>query len=838
MKLRKIHRILAATSALVLAPAMFAADTNGTWTNADGGALSWNTDTNWLANTIADGSGFTADFNTLNVTADTTVTLDTDRTIGNLIFGDTTTSLAAGWVLAGAGDPVGKLTLAGTTPTITVNTLGTGKNASITARLEGTSGFTKDGAGTLVLNYGDTPTNISGAVVLSAGFLNIQGKPLNKVTSVAINGGTLISATATATENAIGGTISFGGGTLQYNNTPGTDYSAQFSTAADQQYRINVISVTGTPRVVTFASDLASPGGTLTKLSTGTLILAAANTFTGSTTVTAGTLELSNALALQNSAINTAGSTAGTEIAGLVLTGVTSPTFGGLTGGKALASLFDIDSGNYGSVTNVTLNPGTGASYSYAGEIADGAAGMTLTKTGDGTQTLTFANSYTGGTILSGGILNYGNGTALSSGPISFTGNSTLQAGAATTLANAMSAATGVTGTVDTNGNATTLGGVLTGDGNLTKTGGGILNISGGAADNTLSGAINVNAGTLAINSVTPSPGIQSFANMNGDITVASGATFNFSQSFQPENLDNNITLSGAGTGGLGALNLYRNATATGAITLADDVTISHNFNNATISGSITGTDHHLTLTTLTDNQAGMTVSGPIQLGTGGITVTGAANNTDYSVKLSGNNSYSGETHVVTGTLMLSGDARINDSSTVRIDSGAILHLDFAGTDTVGALFLGGDSKAAGTYGSLTSLADNKSADFAGDGILQVGGAADNFASWASSQVPPVTGGANGDDDNDGVTNLVEYALADGGERGVFSGNTITFTKRGAPYGGDLNYIIETSETLSGSWTAVVTHGSAELGSPISYNLAPAPGTPKKFARLKVVQAP
>jgi hypothetical protein len=114
----------------------------------------------------------------------------------------------------------------------------------------------------------------------------------------------------------------------------------------------------------------------------------------------------------------------------------------------------------------------------------------------------------------------------------------------------------------------------------------------------------------------------------------------------------------------------------------------------------------------------------------------------------------------------------------------------------------------------------------------------DNYASWAASQVPPVTGGENGDDDNDGVKNLVEYALVTGGERGVLSGNTITFTKRGGVYGSDLTYIIETSETLSDPWLPAVTHGLAELGSPISYDLAPAPGTPKKFARLKVVKAP
>ena len=831
MKSRKIQFVLTATSALLLAPAAFAAD--GTW-NTTVTPSSWNTPGNWLAAT-ADEAGFTANFNTLNITADTTVTLDADRTIGNLIFGDTTTSSAGSWILT-PGDPAGKLILAGTTPTITVNALGTGKNTTITATLDGTSGFTKAGAGTLVLN--NITNTISGPVVLSAGLLSVQSRPLTSATSIAINAGTLVSATG-GFKPMGDATISFGGGILQYNNDPGYDYSAQFATTASQQYRIAVVTAAGpVDRVATFSSNLASVGGTLTKLSTGVLILDAANTFNGSTTVSAGTLQLNNALALQNSAINTTASVAGTNIAGLVLTGVTSPTFGGLTGNKSLASLFDTDSGNYGLVTNVTLNPGTGADYSYAAAIADGAGGMTLTKSGAGKQSLTVANSYTGGTIINGGTLNYGNAAALSTGPISFTGDSILQAGVATTLANDISVATGVIGTIGTSSFATVLSGAITGDGILAKGGTNTLNLTGGEA-NTISGGIQVFSGRLNV--------VDGLSLTNvGPVTVESGASLNYSKAFLPDNvMANNITISGPGNGTFGALNLQGDVDATGTITLAADATITHNFNNATISGSITGIDRNLTLTTTNPTQPGIVISAPISLGTGGITVNGADGTPELpetnTVTLSGTNSYTGETRVVTGTLILGGSARIHDSSTVRIDSGAVLHLDFEGSDTVGALFLPGDPnpKPDGTYGSLTSAATNKSADFAGDGILQVGGGATNdFASWASSQVPPVTGGANGDDNNNGVPNLVEYALVDGGERGVFSGNTITFTKRGGVYGGDLTYIIETSETLSGTWTPEVTQGPAELASPISYNLTPAPGTPKKFARLKVVTAP
>jgi hypothetical protein len=73
----------------------------GTWSNAAGGL--WGAAGNWSSTLVGGGSGNTALLNTLNITADTTVNLDTPLTIGNLVFGDTDTSSAAGWTLANNG---------------------------------------------------------------------------------------------------------------------------------------------------------------------------------------------------------------------------------------------------------------------------------------------------------------------------------------------------------------------------------------------------------------------------------------------------------------------------------------------------------------------------------------------------------------------------------------------------------------------------------------------------------------------------------------------------------------------------------------------------------------
>jgi autotransporter-associated beta strand protein len=139
-----------------------------------------------------------------------------------------------------------------------------------------------------------------------------------------------------------------------------------------------------------------------------------ANTFSGTTTNGGGLLHLGNtagtSLALQNSALNTTGSIAGTASAGIRLyAGITSLTLGGLIGNKDMnatgTGVFSTAPSNYNLVTALTLNPGTGKSHSYAGAIEDGAVGMTLTKTGDGIQTLGGTSTYTGDTLVSAGTL-------------------------------------------------------------------------------------------------------------------------------------------------------------------------------------------------------------------------------------------------------------------------------------------------------------------------------------------------------------------------------------------------------------------------------------------------
>ena len=142
---------------------------SGTWNNATSGGA-WSSPANWVSGIIANGAGSTADFSTINITADNTVHLDTARILTGLIFGDTATGSAAGWFLDNNGIPGNTLTL--TNGFIQVNTLGGGKVATISVILVGTNSLTKVGPGTLVLSSSNT---YSGNTTISAGTLTLNG---------------------------------------------------------------------------------------------------------------------------------------------------------------------------------------------------------------------------------------------------------------------------------------------------------------------------------------------------------------------------------------------------------------------------------------------------------------------------------------------------------------------------------------------------------------------------------------------------------------------------------------------------------------------------------------
>jgi autotransporter-associated beta strand protein len=143
----------------------------------------------------------------------------------------------------------------------------------------------------------------------------------------------------------------------------------------------------------------------------------------------------------------------------------------------------------------------------------------------------------------------------------------------------------------------------------------------------------------------------------------------------------------------------------------------------ATVSGGV------VTGITITSPGVNYTSAPTVTLAGGGFstvatvgTVSIAANTSGGLTKLdtgtltlSGTNTYTGNTTVNAGTLVLSQPA-LSASSTVTVASGAALQLNFSVTNTVAGLVLNGVSQAAGVYNSTTA-----SPYILGAGSLQVG---------------------------------------------------------------------------------------------------------------------
>jgi autotransporter-associated beta strand protein len=161
------HGRLLFAAALAAVPSI-ARGQSATWVVNGGG--SWGTALNWDTDpTIPGGVGSSVFFDTQDLSADATVTLDGARTVGSLTFGDATTP-SNNWIIAaGTG---GTLTLDVSTGTPTINVVN--QTATISPVIAGTKGLLKTGTGTLALgsNAGNT---LTGGVTVQQGTLTLTG---------------------------------------------------------------------------------------------------------------------------------------------------------------------------------------------------------------------------------------------------------------------------------------------------------------------------------------------------------------------------------------------------------------------------------------------------------------------------------------------------------------------------------------------------------------------------------------------------------------------------------------------------------------------------------------
>ena len=175
------------------------------------------------------------------------------------------------------------------------------------------------------------------------------------------------------------------------------------------------INAAAGPIVINGAMSDGGAGLGIVVSGSSTVYLAAANTFSGPTSVSSGTLNLSNGLALQNSTV-----TAG----GIVFdqSGSRAFTYGALAGSTNFA-LTD----NGGNPVALTVG-NNNASTAYSGAMSGSGS---LIKVGTGTTTLSGASTFNGGVAINGGVLSVSSlstgGTsaaALGEGPANASGQS------------------------------------------------------------------------------------------------------------------------------------------------------------------------------------------------------------------------------------------------------------------------------------------------------------------------------------------------------------------------------------------------------------------------------
>jgi len=341
---------------------------------------------------------------------------------------------------------------AGTTSSITALgaiALGSGsltwKGASGILTLQGANSYTGltsiTSTGTIVANNASAlGTSASGTTVASGGTLdvraNIGTEAITVVGAGVSSGGALISG-GTGT---VGGTVTMTGNT----NMGGT----------------------GTLNINGVISDGGS-GYALTKVGSGTLVLAGANTYTGINTISAGTVTLGSAETPSTS--GPLGNSAASNPGNIVLSGGTLR--------HSLANQFDY-SGRFSTAASQQYRVDTNAQNVTWGTNLTSSGGL-LAKSGAGTLTLTGANSYAGTTTVSGGILRV---------------DGSLAAGSAVTVSGG---AIGGTGTVNGTVTVSSTGGVdLRSGGVSTLTLGSTLNITGAAGANNLSFDLGNGTGT------------------------------------------------------------------------------------------------------------------------------------------------------------------------------------------------------------------------------------------------------------------------------------------------------------------------------------------------------
>lgn len=436
-------------------------------------------------------------------------------------------------------------------------------------------------------------------------------------------------------------------------------------------------SIAGTPKLTVgannasgnFSGVIQNGAGTvsLAKVGTGNQTLTGANTFTGTTAVENGILSLASGTnRLPATTVVTLGAGANSGILDL---GGESQTVAGLISSSSSSRVVN-SSPIFGTIT---INTASGTN-TYSGILGmAGQDNFSLVKSGAGTQVLTAANTFTGTTVVDGGVLQINSDAALGTAPgalatahLTISNNSVLRNSATFTLnANRGILLGAGGGQVETNaGTALTIAAPFIGAAGLTKIGTGDLILSNTGTLSAI-GTLNINAGRVFFHSQN-SLG-------TGTINIANGGTLDYL------------------TGGALSLSNVVNIASGGNIASRPAQLTVPNAVLPTTGTIIVNQDDQNTNTVVLPQNIALTGPLTIQVGGGGgnggvaqfsgvISGSAAVTKTQNGVLLlsNGGNSFSGALNATAGTVRVSASGALGTvAGPTNVSSGATL--DFNG---------------------------------------------------------------------------------------------------------------------------------------------------------------
>jgi fibronectin-binding autotransporter adhesin len=358
---------------------------------------------------------------------------------------------------------------------------------------------------------------------------------------------------------------------------------------------INVGSAGG----LTISAPIGGTNG-LTKSGANTLTLSGANTFSGSVSISAGTLSITNASGLGSNTARSITVTSGAVLSlGASITGsnltpdISGTGISGVSNGAlVLATAFG--TANIGAITlGASASFRAAASATLSSSILT-ASGRDLTLQAAPTFTGTFSGAITGaGALIVGGTANAVSQTGtvtVSSLTNGYTGDTTVSTGTMTvsgllgsgSYAGNIAIASGATFSFTSTSNQT-LSGTISGLGTLTKTTGtsSVLTLSG---SNTFSASPNIHAGIVSVATIG-NASANSPLGTNGTLNLGTGTTTGtLRYTGSGETTNKVVNLSSTSTGGA---TIEQNGS--GALTFSANITGASSASNRTLT--LQGTD-------------------------------------------------------------------------------------------------------------------------------------------------------------------------------------------------------------------------------------------------------